>query len=336
MIDEKKIGELFLIYQKEARGDLVRFYVVPLVSLRSREMTRFFQEISAEYDVRLKTEHGEFVLEFKKRRERYTLNIILFILTFLSVTFTGSMFYGNFDLKTGLQFALAVMFVLGSHELAHYLTSRRWGMKTSLPYFIPFPTIIGTLGAVIKQRGLIKNRKALLEIGISGPIAGVLASVIVSYFGFKMRVPEMPAEGQVIVLGEPVLFRLIAEYAGYQGYFIHPVAFAGWVGMFITALNLIPVGQLDGGHVMRAIAGTKSELVSRIFPFILISIGFIYRESGVWLFWGLITMFFSMQRHPDPEDDSKLPMRYVVAGITTFLIGLLCFTPTPFRFSKGL
>lgn len=336
-VDEDRLSRFFHIYYKEHLGDLARYYVIPLVNLDNQELQYFLQELSVNYDVKVYSRYGEVVLEIKRREERYWPNIVLFILTFLSVTFTGSMFYGTFDLLLGLQFALAVIFVLGSHEMGHFLASKRWGMKASLPYFIPFPTIIGTLGAIIKQRGVIKNRKALLEIGVSGPLTGIVASVLVTYLGLRMEVSisQQQVEG-AILLGEPLLFRFVAELAGFSGQFIHPVAFAGWVGMFITSLNLIPVGQLDGGHIMRALIGERADAVSRAFPFVLLAIGFIFSDSGVWFFWGLLTLFFSMQRHPKPADDSPLPLSYIVLGILTFAIGILCFTPVPFTIAESL
>ncbi len=336
LIDENALSRFFQIYHREAEKDSIRYYVIPLVNLKDRELQLFMQEISADYDVSLGIRHGEFVLEIKKRKERHWINAILFILTFLSVALTGSMFYGDFNILQGIEFAIAVMFVLGSHEMGHFVASKRWKMKASLPYFIPFPTIIGTLGAIIKQRGVIKNRRALLEIGISGPIAGLVASVAVTYYGLTLKAPEPQMPGGGIILGEPLLFDAVAKLAGFNGFYIHPVAFAGWVGMFITALNLIPVGQLDGGHVMRAMVGEIADIISRIFPLILIGIGFLYRESGVWFFWGLITLFFSMQSHPKPADDTPLPLKYKIAGIITFILGALCFTPVPFQISEGL
>ncbi|WP_456368485.1 site-2 protease family protein [Geoglobus sp.] len=336
-VDEVRLSRFFHIYYREVGDDFARYYIIPLVNLNDQSLQQFLQELSMDHDVRIHSRYGELVLEVRRRKESYWLNVLLFVLTFLSVTFTGGMFYGSFDIFLGLQFAVAVMFVLGSHEMGHFLASRRWGMKASLPYFIPFPTIIGTLGAIIKQRGVIKNRKALLEIGVSGPLAGVLASILVTYLGLRM---DVPLTGQqvdgAILLGEPALFKLVAKIAGFDGQFIHPVAFAGWVGMFITSLNLIPVGQLDGGHVMRALIGEKANNVSRVFPFILLAVGFVFRESGVWFFWGLLTFFFSMQRHPKPADDSPLPPGYVLLGLLTFAVGVLCFTPVPFTIAESL
>ncbi len=336
MIDEHQISKFFRVYHTEEGRDFVRYYVIPLVNLTDEDLHLFIQKLSADYDVSFYTKHGEFVLEVKRRKERYWVNALLFTATFISVAFTGSMFYGKFNLIQGLEFAVAVIFVLGSHEMGHFLASKRWGMKASLPYFIPFPTIIGTLGAIIKQRGVIENRKALLEIGVSGPIAGLAASVLVAYYGLTLPVPQPQVAGGGIILGEPVLFEIVARLAGFDGFYIHPVAFAGWVGMFVTALNLIPVGQLDGGHVMRAMVGERADVISKVFPLLLIGIGITYREAGVWFFWGLVTLFFSMQRHPKPADDRPLPLSHKIAGVITFVLGLLCFTPVPFQISESL
>jgi len=336
LIDEHQISRFFRVYHIERERDSVRYYVIPLVNLSDENLHNFIQRLSADYDVSLYAKHGEFIFEIKRRKERYWINALLFAVTFISVAFTGSLFYGNFNLIQGLEFAVAVMFVLGSHEMGHFIASKKWGMKASLPYFIPFPTIIGTLGAIIKQRGVIESRKALLEIGISGPVAGLVASVFVTYYGLTLPSPQPQVAGGGIILGEPILFEIVAKFAGFDGFFIHPVAFAGWVGMFVTALNLIPVGQLDGGHVMRAMLGEKADAVSKVFPLLLIGIGLIYREAGVWFFWGLVTLFFSMQKHPKPADDSPLPVSHKIAGIITFTLGLLCFTPVPFQISESL
>ncbi len=331
---EDELRKFFEIYHVEVKDDVTRYYVIPKI-IDSQEIQYFFQSISQDYDIKFKRHYGELVVEIKRRKESYTINIILFILTFISVTIAGSSFYGEIDILQGIQFALAVMFVLGSHEMGHFFASKRWGMRASLPYFIPFPTIIGTLGAIIKQRGVIKNRKVLLEIGASGPLAGVVASVIITYIGLKMDF-QPPRVESFLIIGAPPLFDFVAKLADFKGEYIHPVAFAGWVGMFVTSLNLIPVGQLDGGHIMRALIGGKAEIVSRMFPLVLIVLAFLYPESGIWLFWGFVAIILSMQRHPKPMDDDPLPLGYILLGVLTYIVGLLCFTPTPFILSKNI
>ncbi len=335
MIDEEELRKFFLIYDVEVKDDVLRYHVLPIVDLRSEEIQYFFQKLSQDYDIKFKPHVAEFILELKKRKERHVVNLILFIVTFISVTIAGSTFYGEINLIQGIQFALAVMFVLGSHEMGHFFASKKWGMKASLPYFIPFPTIIWTLGAIIKQRGVIKSREALLEVGASGPLTGVIASVIITFIGLKMKAKVIHGKS-MIMIGTPPLFDFVAKIANFKGEFIHPVAFAGWVGMFVTALNLIPVGQLDGGHIMRALIGEKADIVSKIFPLILIGMSIIFKDSGIWLFWGLITLFFSMQKHPKPMDDSPLSLKYTLLGIITFIVGFLCWTPTPFIIPKSI
>ena len=331
---EEELKKFFEIYHVEVVKDTTRYYVVPR-DVDSQEIEYLFQTLSQDYDIRFRRHYGELVIEVKRRKESYVVNVILFVLTFVSVTIAGSSFYGGINILQGIQFALAVMFVLGSHEMGHFFASKRWGMKASLPYFIPFPTIIGTLGAIIKQRGAIKSRKALLEIGASGPLTGVVASVIITYIGLKMDFQPPEIEG-FLMIGTPPLFDFVAKLADFRGEFIHPVAFAGWVGMFVTSLNLIPVGQLDGGHIMRALIGERAEIVSRIFPFVLITLAYIYPESVIWLFWGLVAIILSMQRHPKPIDDSPLPFGYILLGVLTYIVGLLCFTPTPFILPKNI
>ncbi len=337
MMDGLKLDELeqyFIINKIENIKDGVRLYVHPVQSFR--EIRKFLARLSNDFDIELRSVYGEFILELKRRRERIWINIVLLIATIITTTVMGAMMYERFDIIGGFIFSLAVMFVLGTHEMGHYLTARKWGMKTSLPYFIPFPTIIGTLGAVIRHRGAIPNRKALFDVGSSGPIVGIVASIIVIVIGLQLEfIP--PKREETIILGTPILFDLIINIMGYEKEFIHPVVFAGWVGLFITFLNLIPVGQLDGGHILRAMIGKKAEVVSRIIPILLMLsgfyIGYAYNvDSSIWIFWGFVTLFFSMHPHPEPIDDkTPIDLKRKILGIFVFLLAFMCFTPVPFQ-----
>lgn len=331
----EEIEKHFRIYGEERIGKTVRFYVVP-VSPES-EIRKLLHLLSQNYEVGLRYHYGEMVLELREieRKESYALNVILFIATLITTTAVGSTFYGEeINFAGGLMFSLAIMFVLGSHEMGHYFAARRWKMKTSLPYFIPFPTIIGTLGAVIRHRGIIPNRKALFDVGVSGPIAGIVASVIVVLIGLQLPF-ELTSE-PTIYIGTPPIFDAILYLTNYQKEAIHPVAFAGWVGFFVTFLNMIPVGQLDGGHVLRAMLGETSEKISRIIPFLLLAYGFalmmqLNQPNSIWFFWGFISFFFSMQRHPKPADDENpLDLKRYAVGVIAFILAFLCFTPVPF------
>jgi membrane-associated protease RseP (regulator of RpoE activity) len=276
----------------------------------------------------------------KKQKERVWINLLLLAATFISTTVMGMGFYGEFNVAGGVLFSLAIMFVLGSHEMGHYAVARGWGMKTTLPYFIPFPTFIGTLGALIKHKGPIPNRKALFDVGVSGPIVGIAASIIVGCIGLSLPFHPKIAEGEMFIIGTPPLFDALIALTGFKGTFFHPVAIAGWVGMFVTFLNLIPVGQLDGGHVLRAMIGKNAEVVSKTMPLVLIAVGslveMIYHvSSSIWIFWGLITLFFSMQHHPKPIDDvTPICRKRVALGLSMFAVALLCFTPVPISVQK--
>src|SRR5659263_155054 len=182
-------------------------------------------------------------------------------------------------------------------------------MRTSLPYFSPFPHMIGTMGAVIKHKGPIPNRKALFDVGVSGPLIGLIVSVIVTIIGLLQPPIVQAPEGISIELGIPLLFELITRIVPNGAtMMMHPIAFAGWVGMLVTALNLIPAGQLDGGHVLRAMIGERAKVISRVMPFILVSLGFyvtyiLERDGFLWVLWGLFLSFFAAAGHPKPLDD---------------------------------
>jgi len=342
MIDTEKIEEYFVIYDKEELENGIRLYLHPKKE-DFNELKPYLLALTSEYDVEMKKYYGELVLEIRKRKmeENVWINVLLLLLTFVSTTVMGVNFYGEINLFGGILFSVAILFVLGSHEMGHYIVARKRGMHTSLPYFIPFPSLIGTLGAFIKHRGSIPDRRALFDVGVSGPIVGIIASIIVVAVGLNL--PFNPkGTGELIELGTPPLFDFIAFLMKFEGKFIHPIAIAGWVGMLVTFLNLSPVGQLDGGHVLRAMIGPKAEIASKAVPFILIAFGgvleFLYKVySPIWVFWGLITLFFSMQKHPEPVDDTTpLDRKRMVLGIVAFIIAGLCFTPIPLQLSQNL
>lgn len=333
----EEIEKYFKVYSEERVGETLRLYVMPVAS--DAEIRRFLQMLSQEYEVSLRYHYGELVLELRKIavKENYIVNVLLLIATFVTTTLVGSTFYGKeIDIFGGVMFSLAIMFVLGSHEMGHYFAARRWRMKTSLPYFIPFPTIIGTLGAVIRHKGPIPNRKALFDVGVAGPVTGVLASIIVVIIGLQLPF-ELRTE-PTLYIGTPPIFDAVVYLLNYNKEVIHPVAFAGWVGFFVTFLNMLPVGQLDGGHVMRAMVGETSEIISKFMPVILIGYGLyvmraLNQPDTIWIFWGVITFFFSMQRHPKPTDDeTPIGLERYVLGVFAFILALLCFTPIPFYY----
>ncbi len=344
----EKIETFFSIYDVQQQESKIYFFVIPKEpNITYQKLWTIFAEKG--YQFSFKNELGEQMLiarPFKPAHERYWINVILALATIFTTMVMGSFLFGAdpinnpYDIAEGIPFTIAIMAVLGAHESGHYLVAKKHGMNTSLPYFIPFPSLIGTMGAVIKHRGPIPNRKALFDVGISGPLIGLFVSIVVTAIGLLLPpIRETSGEHQ-IQLALPPLFELITRIIPLEkNSALHPVAFAGWVGMLVTALNLIPAGQLDGGHVLRAMLGEKASYVSRALPFALLFIGtyvtYIQNIDGsisIWLFWGFFLLLFASMGHPKPLND-EMPVGKVrmALGIITFILGLLSVTLVPFQ-----
>ena len=239
-------------------------------------------------------------------------------------------------------FVVAMLGVLGIHELGHYAAARYHGVDVTLPYFIPFPSYLGTMGAVINIRGRIPDRRALFDIGVAGPLAGLVATVVVTAIGVTLPPVEV-TRGIVtnIELGYPLLLQGIAAVMGEQLEYANPqllpnpVVIGGWVGAFVTFLNLLPVGQLDGSHVARSLFGDRLSLVQLAVPVALFGLaGYLVafeggRAAGLWAFWGILALVFGRLGSATPLDETPLgPGRWAV-GLLTFVLGMLCFVPVP-------
>lgn len=237
-------------------------------------------------------------------------------------------------LALGIPFSFTLLAILLAHELGHYLTCRHYGIHATYPYFIPAPTLIGTLGAFIRIKSPIVNRRELFDVGISGPIAGfVLAIPALCFAAFlaKGTVPAPTADS--ITLGNPLAVLLIAKLLrggmNPSAITFHPVGCAAWVGLFATALNLLPVGQLDGGHIMYAVFGDRSRFISRIFFVVLLPLGYFCWYG--WLVWTVILFFLGL-RHPTVIDPVEpLGRNRKILALVAALILALCFLPTPFK-----
>jgi membrane-associated protease RseP (regulator of RpoE activity) len=246
-------------------------------------------------------------------------------------TLTALQLYGN-----GLWYSLSILAILGCHEMGHYLACRYYGVDASLPYFMPAPLLTGTLGAFIRIREPIATKRQLFDIGIAGPIAGFIVAVPVLVVGMSLsNVVLLPPNFQGMELGEPLLFRAVAwlilgsPAAGFS-INLHPMAFAAWFGLLATALNLFPIGQLDGGHISYAVLGRRSTLVTLAMVLGLVGLTFV---SSSWMVWTVLTvgMLFAFgPRHP-PTIDEDVPLdrgRKWLAAFAVLMFGL-CFTPTP-------
>jgi membrane-associated protease RseP (regulator of RpoE activity) len=264
-------------------------------------------------------------------KRRYWLHVLLLALTFFTTLVVGARLEWNFlvglspftlgdeifpvrwalqgsHLLLGLPFSLTLMLILLAHEMGHYLFCVRYGVSATLPFFIPFPTLIGTLGAFIRIKSPLRSRAILFDIGIAGPIAGFVVALVVLIFSLGLsRVAPYGAPPPDIQLGYPLVFHLVRRFLNALGYahsiagvplsrlYLHPVAIAAWVGMFATSLNLLPGGQLDGGHIVFAVSPRAHRTISRFTILALIPLA-VYFWTG-WLVWAVLLRLSGM-RHP--------------------------------------
>lgn len=258
-------------------------------------------------------------------RLRWRVSIGLFIATCLSTYLVG-----------GPVFAAALMTILTAHELGHFFQARRYGVPASLPYFIPMPlTPIGTMGAVIAMQPQVAPKKALFDLAITGPLAGLFPALLASYYGLGMsQIIEPEKTENVISLGEPLVFKFMShmvfgQLPEGQDVLLHPLAFAGWVGIFITGLNLLPIGQLDGGHILFTLLPHRAYY--SISLFLLAGAVVTVVVQGLWEWSLMLLLLFLVAYHPPTAPGpSRLDPGRVVLGWLTLLFVIFGFTPTPF------
>ncbi|WP_257298168.1 site-2 protease family protein [Haloarchaeobius sp. FL176] len=355
------LADEFHVEDVRRDGETIYYYGTPL---RTPEMTMrnvwgAFHE--AGYDAELTTSAGRYVIVAEPSSHGPEgipwKNVLLFLATVVSTLYVGARWFYVDPVAnpveavlTAWPFSAAILFVLGTHELGHYVMSRYHDVDASLPYFLPFPTLIGTMGAVIRMRGRMPNRKALFDIGAAGPLAGLVATVIVTVIGLYLPpvvAPESFAPGAdavTIQLQFPPLIEGIALLTGQQLSYqdptvnAHPVVIGAWAGAFVTLLNLIPVGQLDGGHIMRAMFGESHDTVATLVPVGLFSLaGYLHFVEQIawdsvfiWVFWGGFAAFIAAAGSATPvSDEEKLGWKRMALGVLTFALGLLCFMKVP-------
>ncbi len=263
------------------------------------------------------------------------LSLILFFLTLISVIFTGVFMGERPNLLTGILFAIALLGSLGAHELGHYFVSRQYGSSVTLPYFIPMPlSPFGTMGAVIRMKSPPLNRRALLRIGAAGPLAGLLVGIPMLIIGLLLsRVEPIPSDRPYYMEGNSVLYLLVKLMifgqilpSGGKDVLLHPMAFAGWASLMVTGLNLIPAGQLDGGHIAYAILGKRARILTWLIVGALILMGFWWQG---WFVWALLIALLGRE-HARPLDEvTPLKPEDRLLAIAMLLIFALLFTPKP-------
>ncbi len=301
-----------------------------------------------------------------RRREAWALHALLFLATLATTTFAGAvlsgaipydtpigLFTGSYPLagvarawSAGLSFSLPLLAILLCHELGHYLTARTYGLDVSPPYFIPVPLVpsfIGTMGAFIRLRTILSDRRQLLDVGVAGPLAGFAVALPVLWVGLALSHP-LPAHagfsglvlwfaGTPAALGDSLVTLLVRHLTlgRAAAVALHPAAFAGWVGMFVTMLNLLPISQLDGGHILFAALPRWHERVALLFWILIAALGWFWRG---WLIWGLVVLLLSRGRlgHPPVLDAYRpLPASRGRLAWTALALFLITFAPVPFR-----
>jgi membrane-associated protease RseP (regulator of RpoE activity) len=278
----------------------------------------------------------------KPRPKRLWLHLALLLATVGTTIVAGAMQQGVDPfahpelLYKGISFSFTLLLILGAHEMGHYLVSRWHRLDVTLPYFIPappIPFIIGTFGAFIKIRSPIQDKRALLDVGCAGPLVGVVVSIPVTIVGLLLsHTTVMAPTSDSVILGEPLLYQFLSwlvfgHLAPQTQVILSPVAFAGWIGMLVTSLNLIPFGQLDGGHVAYALFPERHRYISWVCLGLLLFCGFFFWYG--WLMWGLLLIFLGW-RHPPPYYHwIPLDQGRKVLGFITILVFILTFSPAP-------
>lgn len=309
------------------------------------------------------------------------INLLLFILTFLSVWFTGGLLSldsldGGFSLETlkailfdGWPFAISIIAILGAHEMGHYFAGRYHKVNVTLPYFIPLPLIspFGTMGAFINMKNIPKNRKQLFDIGIAGPLSGLIVAIPVLLVGLSLsKIEPLPTsivdgvnlqmEGNSLlylflkylvfgeILPQPASYAGVSPFIYWLKYFftgqpfpfggmdvmIHPVAWAGWAGLFVTCMNLIPIGQLDGGHILASVMGEKSRKIYNVMLILMVLLGFAWNG---WWFWAVILFFLNRAPSQVYDEISKLDQKRKMIAVLMLIIFILVFIPVPLIFA---
>ena len=291
-----------------------------------------------------------------RAKHRYWLHALLLLATLLTTTIVGSEMAHSFaagrpfDFETdlmgyarlwhdpsflidGLPFSLTLLTILMAHEMGHFLAARYYNVDATLPFFLPAPTLIGTFGAFIRIRSAILSKRILFDIGVAGPLAGFAMLIVPLAVGVSMSkvVHGIGSHGE-LVFGTPLVLRLF-EWIFFPGVattdiYLHPVARGAWVGLLATALNLLPIGQLDGGHVLYSFLGERAKWLSRFFVGVLVVMGIFVAYS--WLLWAALIIFFGM-RHPAIVDPSPVGRMRAWLGVLALIIFILSITAAPIR-----
>ncbi len=347
---EREMAGVFAITESRLLDGTVRFKGTLLVDPDKAAAELTERLVPHGYYPLLRSEEDLTILRVMPSKRPYCsgpwLNILLLLATLVTTVFVGATNRGAHPLTDpwsvvqGLPFAITLLSILGVHEFGHYFAARRYGITVTLPYFIPAPIGLGTFGAFIKMKSPVTDRRALFDVGIAGPLAGLCVALPAIVVGLHWS--ELILTGSAghvgIALGTPLMFSLLqwltlGPIPQGGDVLLHPVAFAGWIGLLVTALNLLPIGQLDGGHIAYALVGKHHRKVAIFALLVLVGMGTLY-WSG-WLFWASLSLILGL-KHPPPLDDvTRLDKRRRLVGFASLLLLLSVITPSPFNFSES-
>ena len=354
---QREVGQRFPFYDVKSNMNTAAFFCrIDEMTLEEKFDSLRRALLERGYIPMLRYEKGEHIIyiihKTRKKEKPIWINILLLVATIITTSLTGSILYmGYFDLWSIqdpisillpenlfngiLLFAFPLLSILFIHEMGHYYISKKHGIGASLPFFMPIPPIIpsfniGTFGALISSRDPMPDKKALFDVGIAGPIAGFIIALPVTIVGIAISetVPLDTVPSGQPILGSSLLFMMISDLVLHvpEGFALNLslVAFAGWVGLLITSINLLPAGQLDGGHIFRAFLGEKQKWAGWIAVFIMIFTG--------WFFFALIIVFMMGMLHPPPLNDaSQLDKKRKILFFVALTILIICFIPYPIQ-----
>ena len=350
VLDEVK--SRFNIYETLVEPNLLRFY---FLDSENPEFGKAFDSlrlvlIPEGYIPFIEKGQENFIGVTFTEKRKYApvyINIIMLILTIISTVYAGYLysqnfvtrgpdFFGRTILFSLIFFSLPLLTILGVHELGHFIVAKKLKVKASLPFFIPFVPIgasIGTFGAFISLRDPIPNKRAMTEIGAAGPIAGFLTALPLLFLANYFQVTYIPVSHIIpFYLNFPFIYNIFSLSISPSSHpVLFPMVISVWVGIFATAINLMPVGQLDGGHVIRGLLGNKAKYASYFFFMVMIFLGLYYNYVG-WLLLAMLIIFLGITHPPALDDYSKLSKKDIVIGVAAIAMFILCFTANPFVF----
>lgn len=343
------VAKHFPVYDVRVSYDVVQFFcrVDPATLEDSFEQMR--EDMAPHgYIPMITYDGGEHIVQIaRKPKMKYrsiSVNLAFFVITFITMLLAGILDWASYSDSSGpiltqdnlvmgvLTFTIPLMAILGVHELGHFFMARRRKVAASLPFFIPSFPPLGTFGAFISLRDPMPNRKALLEIGVAGPLCGLALAIPLGILGLILtndgaRLAPQNVGGNVVGVSFPLLYSWLELLIPIKGdYLLHPTAFAAWVGILVTALNLLPVGQLDGGHIARALLGNKTRYLSWVVAAALIGMSVFY--TG-WFLFAMLVLLLGV-RHPPPLNDiSPLGTKRKIVGVLAFAVLIIAFVPQP-------